>query len=219
MANAAENFNVKICKTTVHNLFRKHNITRKVGTRVNHRYKVELGRQYPKALIRSGTFDAEAFCEVLKKLPNGLNLMLDNARIHHARKCLIAKGLPTVAEIAEPKSINLRYTPAYAPHLNPVESVFNTVKNLLRQKEAWTKAALMRELSSLSKTKAFSKEPMTKLFLSVINGGLDLTNVSRCKLTCAEKDQLDLCIRPWDMHLYAQQKHRSQILGAGQVSL
>ena len=142
VAYAAENFKVKICKTTVHNLFRKHNITRKVGTRVNHRYKVELGRQYLAELqesytpmfgsideasvmlnltathgyaikgkravipqpsrrtvsymlilcvtpvgvvywsIRSGTFNAEAFCEVLKNLPNGLNLMLDNARIH-----------------------------------------------------------------------------------------------------------------------------------------
>ena len=102
--------------------------------------------------IRSGTFDSEAFCEVLKNLPNGLNLMLDNARIHHATKCLIAKGLPTVAEIAESKSINLRYTPAYAPHLNPVDFAFNTVKSLLRQKEAWTEAALMRELSSLFKS-------------------------------------------------------------------
>ena len=76
-----------------------------------------------------------------------------------------------LAEIAESKSINPGYIPAYASHLYPVESVFNTVKNPVRWKEAWPEAALKPSLQM----KSFLREAMTKLFLSV-------------------KDRLNLCI-------------------------
>ena len=49
--------------------------------------------------------EAKAFCDVLAKLPNGVTILLDNARIHHAGKCLTAQGPPAVAELAESKSI------------------------------------------------------------------------------------------------------------------
>ena len=121
--------------------------------------------------LRSGTMDAEAFCETLKRLPDGITLMLDNARTHHATKCLSAKGLPTVAQLAASKSISLRFTPAYAPHLNPVEFTFNTVRNLLRRKEAWTERKLMDALQDLFTQEAFSEASMKKMFKSVIFGG------------------------------------------------
>ena len=123
--------------------------------------------------LQKGAVTADTFCNVLRKLPDGITLLLDNARIHHASKCLISRGLPTVAELASGKSISLRYIPPYAPHLNPVEYTFNTVRNLLRQKEAWTLSALERELEKLFQADSFSPESMTKLFKSVIFGGAE----------------------------------------------
>ena len=123
--------------------------------------------------LRSGTVNAEIFCEVLQKLPNGISLMLDNAKIHHASRCLSEKGLPTVAELAKSKNITLKYLPAYAPHLNPVEYTFNTVRNLFKQRQAWTLAKLETALAEIFKLDSFSRDSMTKLFKSVIFGGPD----------------------------------------------
>ena len=89
---------------------------------------------------RNGSVNAETFSDFLRKLPNGLTVTLDDARIHlihHAKGCLSDKDLSTVAEIAEEKSISLKFIPPYAPHLNPVEFTFNLVRNLLRRKKAW----------------------------------------------------------------------------------
>ena len=77
----------------------------------------------------------------------------------------------SVAEVAEEKSISLKFIPSYAPHLNPVEHTFNLVRNLLRRRKAWTEEELMESLTELFKTESFSKEGMTKLFRSVILGG------------------------------------------------
>lgn len=121
--------------------------------------------------LRSGSANAETFSEFLRRLPDGLTLILDNARIHHATKCLSDKGLKTVAEIAEEKSIQLKFIPPYAPHLNPVEFTFNMVRNLLRRKQAWTEQKLMGALTDLFKTASFSKQAMTKLIRSIILGG------------------------------------------------
>ena len=123
--------------------------------------------------LRSGTFDSIIFLDFLRQLPNGITLMLDNARIHHATKCLQDKGLPAVEELARSKSIDLMFTPPYAPHLNPVEYTFNTVRQLLRNQQAWTEAKLIRALTIALKSEAFSSASMTKLFRSVLWGGPD----------------------------------------------
>lgn len=78
--------------------------------------------------LRSGTIDAEAFCGTLKNLPDGVTLMLDNAWTHRASKCLLTKDLPV---LAASKSISLRFTPPYAPHLNPVEFTSNNTRSFL----------------------------------------------------------------------------------------
>ena len=121
--------------------------------------------------LRSGTIDAEIFSETLKKLPDGITLLLDNARVHHASKCLSDKNLPTVAEIVASKSLTLKYIPPYAPHLNPVEYTFNTVRNLLKRSEAWTEEKLKQQLASLFKSDSFSADSLQKLFRSVREGG------------------------------------------------
>lgn len=63
--------------------------------------------------LRSGTVDSEVFSEFLGRLPDGITLMLDNARIHHASISLRNKGLSTIAEQADAKNITLKYIPAY----------------------------------------------------------------------------------------------------------
>lgn len=119
--------------------------------------------------LRSGSIDRRR---------NILPGPLEVARRHHASarpgdEVLTRKGLPTVAEIAELKSISLKYIPAYAPHLNPVMFTINSMRNLLKRKEAWTVAKLGNALEELFISESFSKESMTKLFkiVNVIFGG------------------------------------------------
>ena len=118
--------------------------------------------------LRSGTIDSVVFAEFLGKLPNGITLLLDNARIHHATTSLESMGPPT--ELAIAKSIIMKYAPPYAPHLNLVEYCFNTVRHFLRSQEAWTEAKLIEAIKNIIKSGSFSKASMTKLFTSVIWG-------------------------------------------------
>ena len=121
--------------------------------------------------VRTGSITAETFVEILKKLPDGLTLILDNAPVHHATQCLWEKGLKSVAEVAKEKSISLKFIPAYAPHLNPVEYTFILVRTLLRRRKAWTEEELLQALTELFRTDSFLQKGMTKLFRSVIRGG------------------------------------------------
>ena len=120
--------------------------------------------------LTSGTIDSVVFAEFLGKLPNGTTLLLDNARIHHATTSLESMGLPIIAELAIAKSITMKYAPPCAPHLNPVEYCFNTVRHFLRSQEAWTEAKLAEAIKNVLKSGSFSKASMTKLFTSVIWG-------------------------------------------------
>ncbi len=67
--------------------------------------------------------------------------------MQESSKCLSDKGLRTVAEIAEEKSIALEFIPPYAPQLNPVEFTFDLVRSLLRRRKAWTEAKLIESLT------------------------------------------------------------------------
>ena len=116
--------------------------------------------------LRSGTVDSE----FLGKLPIGITLLLDNARIHHATTSLRSLGLPTIAELALAKSITLKHAPPCTPHLNPVEYCFNTVRHFLRSQEAWTEAKLVEPMKNILMSGSFSKAATTKLFTSVIWG-------------------------------------------------
>ena len=75
-----------------------------------------------------------------------------------------------MAELAEVKSIRMRYAPPYAPHLNTVEHCFDTIRHLPRSQQAWTEDELTEALKLILKLDSFSKESMTKLFTSVIWG-------------------------------------------------
>ena len=74
-------------------------------------------------------------------------------------------------EVAGSKSIRLEYIPAYAPHLNPVEHTFNTVRNLLRRREAYSETKFMQSVAETFRSDSCSQDSMTKLFESIIFGG------------------------------------------------
>lgn len=102
--------------------------------------------------LRNRTVNAEVFSEFLRRLPDGL--IVENASVHHAKECLWAKGLQSVAEIAEVKSVQLKFNPSYAPHLNPVEHTFSLVRSMLRRKKAWTEVELRQRLTEIFQTNA-----------------------------------------------------------------
>ena len=80
------------------------------------------------ALLVEGAVTGVIFRQFLSTLPEGLQLILDNCSIHKATKSLTKLGLPTVRETADSRSISLLYAVPYAPYLNPVEYVFQSVR-------------------------------------------------------------------------------------------
>ena len=87
-------------------------------------------------------------------------MLIDNARIHYALKKRKEAGLPTVREQMAKKNIEVRYIVPYAPMLNPVELVFNllrqqTEKQKPRNYEEMKKA--IKKVVELLNTKDLSK--------------------------------------------------------------
>ena len=82
-----------------------------------------------------GSVNSSIFTLFVGNLRRGLTLLLDNVSTHRATKSLWKKRLPSVRESAESRSITLKFTPPYAPHLNPVEFCFNTVRSYINRKQ------------------------------------------------------------------------------------
>ena len=100
-----------------------------------------------------GSVNSVIFTQFVQTLPRGLTLLLDNVSTHKATKSLTKKGHPTVRESADSRDIALKYTVPYAPHLNPVEFCFNTVRNFINRRqprnEEKLKAVVAEALASL----------------------------------------------------------------------
>ena len=62
----------------------------------------------------------------------------EQCSVHKATKSFWKEGLPSVRESAEARSITLKYIVPYAPHLNPVEFSFITVRNFIIRRELRT---------------------------------------------------------------------------------
>lgn len=88
--------------------------------------------------LYEGAVTAQRFTDFLCQLPKGCTLVLDNAKIHHATNVLKKQNLPTVCEVAAQQAITMRYLPAYAPKLNPVEMCFNTIRTYVRREQPRT---------------------------------------------------------------------------------
>jgi transposase len=65
-------------------------------------------------------------------------LIMDNARIHVAKKSCEDLGLPTVKEFLISRNIQLNYLPPYTPELNPVELCFNFLRQQIEKNKPRT---------------------------------------------------------------------------------
>ena len=101
------------------------------------------------------------FLEEINPIGDEKNILLmDNAKIHIASRKRKEAGLPSVKEQMAKKNIEVRYIVPYAPMLNPVELVFNllrqqTEKQKPRNYEEMKKA--IKKVVELLNTKDLSK--------------------------------------------------------------
>lgn len=88
--------------------------------------------------LYQGAVTAQRFIGFMLELPKETTLVLDNAKIHHATNVLKALDLPTVPDMANFQDITMKYLPAYAPQLNPVELCFNIIKTFVKRERPRT---------------------------------------------------------------------------------
>ena len=85
--------------------------------------------------FEEGAITARLFADFLTRVPHDAQVVLDNARIHHATNVLRRQGLPTVPEVAARRGLTMSYLPPYAPKANPVELCFNTIKSHVKREQ------------------------------------------------------------------------------------
>ena len=119
-------------------------------------------------MLVKGSVNSEIFTSFVGQLQAGLTLLLDNVSIHKASKSLEKKGLPSIRESADRRQITLRYTVPYAPHLNPVEFCFNTVRNFINRMQPRTEDELRDAVARA--TQSLEPRSLNALFHKVIMG-------------------------------------------------
>ena len=115
-----------------------------------------------------GSINSALFTLFVGTLRPHLTLLLDNVSIYKATKSLWKRGMPSVRESAESRPITLKYTVPYAPHLNPVEFCFNTVRNFINRREPRTEVELRQAVAEA--IRSLRPESLDKLFSKVIYG-------------------------------------------------
>ena len=115
-----------------------------------------------------GSVNSALFTTFIGTLRRNLTLLLDNVSTHRATKSLWKKDMPSVRESAESRSITLKFTPPYAPHLNPVEYCFNTVRAYINRQQPRDENEL--RLAVAEGIRSLSPASLSRLFTKVIDG-------------------------------------------------
>ena len=118
------------------------------------------------AILVEGAVTSVIFRNFLESLPQGLTLILDNCSIHKATKSLTKIGLPTIKETAVNRSIALQYAVPYAPYLNPVEYVFQSIRQHVIKVQPRT--ALELGAAITTGIKAYKPSSLKALFQRVV---------------------------------------------------
>ena len=87
---------------------------------------------------------------------------MDNVRIHHANQACKKLGLSSIKELLESKNIEAVYLPPYTPELNPVELVFNVVKQQVEKHQPETYEELESAVKKVLNT--LHEKDMTRYF-------------------------------------------------------
>ncbi|CAI2200494.1 14861_t:CDS:1, partial [Funneliformis geosporum] len=74
-------------------------------------------------------------------------LLLDNLKVHHATKSCQKLGLTTIKELLASKNIIPIFLPPYTPELNPVELIFNFLRQNTEKKKPRTTEELKVSIS------------------------------------------------------------------------
>ena len=78
-------------------------------------------------IIYNGSLDAEKYKKFIEDNKDKFinkTIIQDNVRLHHSK---------IVKEYANTNNIRMKYIPAYTPEFNPIEQVFNQIKNEFRK--------------------------------------------------------------------------------------
>jgi transposase len=114
-------------------------------------------------MLVEGAITGTLFQSFLATMPprlQGNTLILDNAAIHHASKSLSAQNLPTIAETARAKNIQLAYIPPYSPQCNPTELFFASLKKRVNKVSSMTAARLQKTIESTLETQKWNIDAM-----------------------------------------------------------
>ena len=100
---------------------------------------------------------------LVKKIPFGSVLILDNAKIHHATQVQDLWDM-----IKKAYEIEVIYLPPYSPFLNPIELAFNDIKIGVKSSQFYTKEELIQiihnQISQITPQKAKNFFSHTKKF-------------------------------------------------------
>ncbi|CAG8812614.1 30976_t:CDS:1, partial [Racocetra persica] len=107
-------------------------------------------------------------------------LLLDNARIHHAKQACINAGLFPIKEVLTSKNIMPIFLVAYTPQLNPVELCFNFLRSHVEKHKPRT----FEELKYIIEQgiEKLQGEDMTEYFRHCLNYDFSKTEQGFCNL-------------------------------------
>jgi transposase len=95
--------------------------------------QITNGEKIIHSKLIEGGMDSKIFHEFLSNFnpPNNGKknvLIMDNLRVHKSTKSCQKLGLSTIEELARSKGIEIIFLPPYTPELNPVEKIFNIIR-------------------------------------------------------------------------------------------
>lgn len=115
-----------------------------------------------------GGLNSQTFHEFLSEFnpPNNGKknvLIMDNLSAHKATKSCQKLGLSTIEELLTSKNIEIIFTPPYTPELNPIEQIFNIVRQYVESEQARERDRLNSAIEE--KLTFFQKEEDTTKYL------------------------------------------------------
>jgi transposase len=87
-------------------------------------------------------------------------LIMDNLSVHKAKQSCLKLGLSTIEELLASKNIKPIYLPSYTPEINPVEKMFNIVRQHIEKSRPRIKEKLISFIEE--RIKFFHDEDLTK---------------------------------------------------------
>lgn len=130
--------------------------------------QITNGEKIIHSKLIEGGLNSQTFHEFLSEFnpPNNGKknvLIMDNLSAHKATKSCQKLGLSTIEELLTSKNIEIIFTPPYTPELNPIEQIFNIVRQYVESEQARERDRLNSAIEE--KLTFFQKEEDTTKYL------------------------------------------------------